>query len=61
MRKINFALLAVAVIAAAALFAFNSGGPAIAAAGGPVILGGDDLTDHGEVNESTVPPTLIDG
>jgi len=61
MRKISFALLAVAVIAAAALFAFNSGGPANAAAGGPVILGGDDLTDHGEVDESTVPPTLIDG
>jgi len=61
MRKISFALLTVAAVVAALLLSVGSGGPATAAAGGPVILGGDDLTDHGEVDESTVPPTLIDG
>jgi len=54
--------LALAIgLAVALLFAAGSSGPAHAAVGGPVILGGDDLTDHGEIDDSTVPPTLIEG
>lgn len=61
MHKSSFALLAVATVliaVAVSVFAVNTGRPASAALGGPVILGGDDLTDHGSVSGGT---TLIDG
>ena len=43
-------LTALALALAVLLFAAGSAGPATAAAGGPVILGGDDLTDHGSIS-----------
>ena len=51
-------LAALAMALAAFLFAAGSGGPVHAAVGGPVILGGDDLTDHGSIDGGG---NLIDG
>ena len=47
------------LLAAVALAAMAWTGSASAALGGPVIIGGDDLTDHGDVDTST--GDLIDG
>ncbi len=48
------AVAALATALAVLLFAAASVGPATAAAGGPVILGGDDLTDHGSRTDTTL-------
>jgi hypothetical protein len=47
-------LTALAITAAGVLFAGGLARPADAAAGGPVILGGDDLTDHGSISGDTL-------
>ena len=47
-------LTALAIAVASVLFAGGLARPADAAAGGPVILGGDDLTDHGAISVNTL-------
>ncbi len=66
MRSYLFRGAAVPIVAAVAIlallvFAGNQADPAGAQVGGPVIIGGDDLTDHGSVDDTTVPPTLFEG
>ncbi|MCH7998752.1 MAG: hypothetical protein IIA91_04620, partial [Chloroflexi bacterium] len=47
-------LTALAITVAGVLFAGGLAKSADAAAGGPVILGGDDLTDHGSISGDTL-------